>query len=505
VLNLHFYSIRQPITYGRVKIFIAGSIVLSLLVLITYAVNAYTPEWEPPVRLTAEDSMVQYSAIATDVEGTVHVFWGYYPEASESSNVLFYRYREEGAWSEEIDLFAGLDWETFSLPFAYYDMYGRLHVIWNGLQGLYYSSAQASEAFSVRAWDEPMLVVRADALGQTGVVVGSDGRIHIVYSQRRPGTNIMYTYSDDSGFTWVEPLPLSDIKTVDIQTPDAASITMDSEGVLHVVWSENYPPRYIGRQILYAQSLDNGITWSYPSPLSELADESVWNAFPYIVADTHDLLHVVWAGCGDPVARCYRTSTDQGISWSGLIMQPFKNLVGSSGRDAMTSDPYGNVYWAGSLRYPQAFYFSLLLDSYMWRDPPQTLILQDGDTGLGSAHFPQLTISEGNHLHLLLIEYDGGPLWYIEGWTGYPRVEDSIIAVPPLNPVPINESPSITITTPGITMPVAATPFEPPPFSQHQGESLEPENLASPLIWAIVPVMIVLVIGITIVNQRGKR
>jgi len=274
-------------------------------------------------------------------------------------------------------------------------------------------------------------------MGSVDLVVDASQRVHVVYSRRAAGTNVSYVRSEDLGATWTQPALLSDIPVGAEQVPDSARIALDSHDGLHVVWAEHYPPEYIGRQVFYSRSEDGGLSWARPYPMSERSADT-WNAVPGIVVDSAGSIHVMWAGCGNPVARCYRFSSDGGSTWSDSS-KPFSDLVGSSGRDAMVADPYGGVRWFGSLRYPQALYAAELAEG-IWADPPQAVVHEGSYGGLGSGHFPAMTISGGNRVHVTVVESDGGPLWHLQGTTSFPA-----IAVAPLPTIPV-PTPSLAAT-----------------------------------------------------------
>lgn len=465
---------------------------MALLALFTVHVHADGTTWEPPFRVTAEDSVVQYSAIAVDLHGGVHVFWANKPEADVSANQLFHRYRDQRGWTETTDILVGPEWDVFSRPTVLTDGANRLHLLWNGTQGLYYSSALANEAFDPRAWLKPVMVIQANAMGPTALAVTPDGTLHVVYSQYLPATNLMYTRSEDSGATWSTPLAISALASDDKQIPDAASLAVDNQGTLHVAWSENYPPEYLARRILYSQSLDGGLTWAIPQPLSEIAQDSAWNALPNIVVDANDHLHVVWA-CGDPVGRCYRMSIDHGDKWTDVASPLFQELIGSSGRDTMAADPYGNVVWAGTLRSPQAFYFSMLTEG-VWHTPPQALINEGQFDGLANGHFPQMVIGEGNQLHLALVEKDGGPLWYLHGQSPYPRLEaeiEDVVPTPTMTPTAVPMSkPTATLSTPTPQIQVSFAPEA-------------PAGGISPLVISMFAVIAFLLVALIVSQKRN--
>ena len=72
-----------------------------------------------------------------------------------------------------------------------------------------------------------------------------------------------------------------------------------------------------------------------------------------LAVDGQDHLYVVWLGGPDGSNRLQRSSLNRGESWSNME-QVFGGFVGRGGWDALLSDPYGNIYWAGLLRYPRA-------------------------------------------------------------------------------------------------------------------------------------------------------
>lgn len=470
-------------------------LLLCLSLILPVSAGAQEIAWDPPIRLTSEDSVVQFSAIAADLQGGVHVFWGYKPESDQPSNLLFYRYRDETGWSEATDLFAGPEWDSFLRPTVILGENNRLHLLWNGTQALYYSSAPAQRAYDPRNWQKPVSVVQADALGQTAIVVTDEGVIHVVYSQNRPGTNVMYVYSDDQGLTWSAPQSLSSIASEDEQAPEAANIAIDRDGVLHVVWNENYPPKYLGRQVFYVQSSDGGMTWTAPNALSDFAVEDDWNALSNIWVDSQNELHLLWAGCGRPVARCYRSSSDQGRSWSTLV-KPFQNLGGSSGRDATAIDPYDNMYWVGSLRYPQAVYFSMWKADH-WQDPPTPVIGENQYGRLGSAHFPQMVVAQGNQLHLSMVEGDAGPLWYLHGQSSYPRIEPAVLE---------NYSTPVPSGTATDVLVVEAAPSEGPTMDSSSFDKTPNVTTGlNPLVTSMLAVTTVLTLCVVTVRRRNRR
>jgi len=448
--------------------------------------------WDAPVLLSESGAMVQDSTITADLAGGVHVFWTHMARSSEPASLLFYSFLLPGrTWSVPTDLFAGADYDTHANPSAVCDGSNRLHLIWTTTQALYYSSALAIGEQDPRLWQKPVAVVWADALASADLVVAPDGMIHVVYSRAREDTGVMYVQSSDHGQNWSTPLPLSTPLPNDRLAADAVTIAIDSEETLHVAWHESHAPDFLARQILYARSTDGGRTWPAPQPLSPLAESGVWNALPNLVIDGEDALRLIWA-CGNPVARCYRCSLDHGVTWSSEVTPLFATLIGSSGRDAVAVDSHGDIYWAGSLRYPQAFYSAVLSDMPT-RARPQVVVSEMELAGLAWAHFPSMVASGGNQLHLVLVESDGGPLWYLHGQTESAPLE------PPGQGTDADATVQPTLTTTATPTPVP-TPVPGPVI----GAASETPGVLRPLTIGLGSAAFFVAVGVVLGSRRRR-
>jgi hypothetical protein len=487
------------------------TLLVSVLI-VTAAARVYIPPtqaqsdkvtWSPPVKLSDDTANVPHPAVAADPWGGVHVFWSQDAYGDqETANLIFYRHWDGKSWSEPLDVMAGPDWIQYDFLYATCDATGTIHLIWAGSDGLHYSSVPALNAGNVRSWQPPQVLVEANAMGQSRLVVDQKGTLHVVYSMRRAGTNVMYLHSQDRGLTWSEPVEVTELPAGSPQIPDAVRLEIDSHDGLHLVWTENHPPGYVGRYVFYTRSTDGGMAWTQPMDLSDPSSTDDWDAVINIAVDTWDQLHVIWAcGAGSP-SRCYRYSKDGGDSWSG-IQHLFGELVGLGGWDAMGADPYGNLYWIGILRYPTALYYSRYANT-QWIDPPITIISEQESQGLATAHYPQIAIGQGNQLHVLMIEGDQGAVWYLNGQTSWPGVPATLTPTP---------TPTLQSTpTRGPTLTREPTPDRPTaiplrPFLQQPPSVPGPGNISSleAIVWPIAPVALLLVVAITIKVVRLRH
>lgn len=444
--------------------------------------------WTKPVKLSTDTGETMNPSVAADRSGGVHVFWAQGEFNASYADTIFYTQWNGQAWSTPRDLFAALDGESYNFPFAAVDNADRLHVVWASSSGLYYSQAPLADTLSVKAWSEARLLVSASVVSQSRLVIDRAGNLYVVYTQRVPGTNVMVLSSMDGGQSWTEPAPVSALVPGDPQIPDTVRLQLDSADRLHVVWSENYPPDFISRHVFHARSDDQGETWTAPVDLADQAVNTDWDAAIDLAIDSADRLHVIWT-CGASPGRCYRSSNDGGDSWSGT-QRLFEGLIGLAGWDTLVADPYGEVFWLGTLRYPQAFYFSSFAND-SWIDPPQALIgLQDSE-GLAQAHFPHSAVGRGNQLHLVLIETDRGPVYYLNGTTTQPAL--------PIEPTP----------TPAATRTPTPAPITPTPAATPTRQLNLPTGIQNtdagvrPVLFALVPVVIV--IGVVVAARRMRH
>jgi len=118
-----------------------------------------------------------------------------------------------------------------------------------------------------------------------------------------------------------------------------ASIAVDSNNYIHVVWNDDSPGNY---EIYFKKSTNGGTTWS----TKRLTYTSGDSHDPAITADSSDYIHVVWYGwISYNYVMYHKKSTDGGASWTTkrLTWKP-----GGSYSPALAADSSGNIHivWA---------------------------------------------------------------------------------------------------------------------------------------------------------------
>ena len=147
-----------------------------------------------------------------------------------------------------------------------YDLYFTV----SGDGGITWPAEDAAVYTSTRKSEQPRLAV------------GSDGRVHAVWSWAVTPTR-QILYSVRSGDSWSSP-----VAVVTATNAVEPAVAVDSTGKVHVVWDNQ--PLVVNQQVYYSQSGD-GVSWTNRYTLSNTAGAALG---PTITVDGDDDVHVVW-------------------------------------------------------------------------------------------------------------------------------------------------------------------------------------------------------------------
>jgi hypothetical protein len=134
---------------------------------------------------------------------------------------------------------------------------------------------------------------------------------------------ILVTIKPLHGQQWTEPVNISNLGGYSME-PD---MIIDHKGVIHVVW--RYRITGYHWLILYSYSEDDGLTWT--EPLDLLQNTDLWMLQPHIACDSKNNLYVTYTHNGfewPPEGRLIKMLTYDGQQWS----KPFiisKEMPGS--------------------------------------------------------------------------------------------------------------------------------------------------------------------------------
>lgn len=188
-------------------------------------------------------------------------------------------------------------------------------------------------------WSPSVAPYRVSAI--TGMSVGPDGSIHVIWTNFSNSTDwdIYYSRSIDGGETFSPPLR--------VNSDDSGKgqfmpwIDVDGAGIVHTVWYDNRTGRL---EIYYANSTDGGLTFNSNVRVSDTSfvGENFIGDYIPIVADQKTDLHVVWCDSRNGNNDIYY-SRMKGVGLPGSPPGPPSNvtarLTGLANRDV-------NITWS---------------------------------------------------------------------------------------------------------------------------------------------------------------
>ncbi len=287
--------------------------------------------WTEPQAISLPDEHGAMPTLAVDASGVVHAFWSTRPVDREDAPwAIAYARLEDGVWTRPVDIFLSPNGKDALFPRAVVDSGGRLHLVWSaqgwaGIFGpLYYSSAPAQYAGTIRAW-QPIDEL-ADGTYQSDLRLSSDGVLRLVYASVTDARGICHLATLDRGERWTAAACIErSYELRDEEHEVQPRLAIDSHNTLHVVWTLDDYSRlnrlgYYSRAVYYAHSRDGGQSWSLPVAMDivdgrDPAYHGRQPAWANIVVDAQDRVHIVYVGAPD-MQRYHTYSEDGGMTWS---------------------------------------------------------------------------------------------------------------------------------------------------------------------------------------------
>jgi Tol biopolymer transport system component len=244
---------------------------------ILYSERAINGVWSEPLEIQKPNNGSN-PFMGMDDNGVVHVVWtgGY-------NNLLYVQRSSSGVWSTPIEFASGLffDWGSNYEMDMQVSHDGIVSVAWekgtdhdlNALSDIFYSQRSVSGTWSIA--ENISHLPGSSRLPE--ILLGSDGIVHIIWVGP-PG--YVYHAFKPVGGSWSGAQQISN---GDGYNPWYIDTAIDDQGVVHVVWEENY-------NVLYTCRLTNG--WIKPVVISPTYYFST--APPRIAVDSFGGAHFLW-------------------------------------------------------------------------------------------------------------------------------------------------------------------------------------------------------------------
>jgi hypothetical protein len=319
---------------------------------------------------------------------------------------------------------------------------GMLHVIWTTggeRSNLLYARVNACCASDVSQWTKPVYLSSPVNL-QPHLTGDSQGNLYVAYADFAD-KEIYVMHSLDGGDTWSEPVQVPG----GIKQPGEESVyprlAVGKSGRVHLVWSVLPWP---GQSIWYSYSDDHGDAWSNPIKIDDINNGKYEEGFGPIVVDvqvrSEKEVHLIWDGA-PTVERNHIYSLDDGETWSKPdIVFPQITLSGRAGWNEMATDSAGTLY-AVSILGPQISGW----DGKGW-SVPQDIATRNY---LGDGEMMRLRVGLGNQLHVIWLDRNTAPfsVWYVHGIALAPPVAAQAISTPQAAQIALSPTPAATLTS----------------------------------------------------------
>ncbi len=171
---------------------------------------------------------------------------------------------------------------------------------------------------------------------------GESGYLYLVWGEANADGNpgpLYVSRSEDGGATWSTPITLSTTALQRGTPPSAASLTVDGDGNVYVVWKDTDPADSIYFTKWISGSVWNASGWETPIRLREGTLTP-----PAIAIGRQNILYVAWVELlGGNYAVMVAYSQDQGETWDYVQVAAPVSANDLSAPD-VGADPVGRVY-----------------------------------------------------------------------------------------------------------------------------------------------------------------
>jgi hypothetical protein len=479
--------------------FLIGSIFLIFIIAPTLAaaqtgdlwtpqrnIPLYHPETEPPILIADQDRTVH--AFSSQVIG----------EAEQERAIVYNQWRIDSGWTVPADIILSPYKAEARILGAYLDPAGEFHVAFfagdeTGAR-IYYSHAPALNAGHAQYWSEPEMVAGQAIIPENGTIAGDgEGNLVIVFSGKQVGQGFYAVYSEDSGMTWTEPVPIF-FTHYDQLWPVYLRVFLSETDRLVAIWSVN--DRENHGQAVYFSSLDfSEQQWSQPTILAEINGDNLGTYLPSIT-EYHGTLFATYYD-GSTGNHFLRRSSDLGKTWT-IAVAPFPH-VGINGPASFVVDSNDDlhIFWAQRLENlgdasVHGVWHSIWNDQSETWGPYESIVkgykILDK---IGFTSFDPETVravtSQGNVI-LLAWRTDrgsrGNGIWYSYNVLNAPE-----LPVSPL-PTPAEDSNPTPDTTVMVSQP--NTISTPKPVLSNEGGRVTEENPLSTVMTAVIPVSVLI-------------
>lgn len=291
-----------------------------------------TINWGSSVHIHSEVA-TRWTSILIDDFAQLHSFWAVAepddtrgPYSSEYHTLMYATSQNGSDWSWPTDIL--YDRHRINM-FEVLKTEQYYHLFWNSECVKQAKNSSTSNLNDPRIWMNSARCIAPPAIAEGLAVTGAqEESIYLLYSV---GDTLYFQASTNQGDTWSDPSIITTIRDLDanvsIITYPQIAVSQKTEQI-NVVWGSSTSAEDSFRitGIYYANSIDQGQTWSQPTKIA-----NAFNTQPDIVVDHENYIHIIWNTTVDLSKRLHRWSADNGNTWSTVHDVLSREITGVPG------------------------------------------------------------------------------------------------------------------------------------------------------------------------------
>lgn len=275
-------------------------------------------DWTPPREIMTGTLSIKDLAMITDAQNRVHIFWSLKEQdkGPQAPETIDYARLDGDNWSEPSDVLKTNAGKA-DQPALAIDPNSRLFVCWRGGESgeMLLNWVDAATAYATSRWSDPIIIPSPHPLtSNPNIIVDDKGTIFVAYLiPFNEDRGVYLIKSEDGGLTWGAPVPVFNAASAGWDMVDQLHMTKTGDGDIYLLWTRSTTPEGVGaRALYYSKSIDGGMTWNEPSPVT---DQPI--AWSQIVGVGEQTVHIVWQEVqhGEYVIN-HSYSLDGGITWN---------------------------------------------------------------------------------------------------------------------------------------------------------------------------------------------
>ena len=473
--------------------------------------------WAPDERVPGYLDETFTPVLVADQNRTVHAFASQWVGQSDRQLAVVYRqWSLAGGWTKPVDILLPPLGGT-QVQSAFLDSSGILHVIfWAGTSReayIFYSQAPAVNADQGSAWSEPLPVGWRAVEPSSAAISGDDkGNLVVIYAGNIDGPGVYETHSNNSGRTWTKARSAF-LTSESGLVPFSLRLFMGTGGQLHAAWNV-VTNRGSDSSLHYARYTVDTEEWAESVMLNKRIEITDYfgPSFPSIVDNGEDV--VIMYNNGNPFSgrpippgrpvQMVNISNDNGQTWQEPMV-PFYRLLGRSGEHSLVVDSAGNIHALFTQRVEYVENGINREIGGMWHSSYKAGVWNDPERFITSyaPHDVRAVVSQGNVL-LVVWRQDPGAEILHGVWFSY-KVLDSpeLPVVTPATAVIENTAPT---SDPGLgSNNPQSIPTDKPQINLEGSPVGLTNNPAGPLLIAMIPVVLILIVVIFIYRAYRSR